>query len=65
LDLVRLNQLEHACEQKALKFETTLVVRVCEHKEYVLHDAQEVLLEKRIADGSLCACKIVDHLKTH
>jgi len=65
LYLVRLNQLEHAREQKTLEFETTLVVRVRQYKEYVLHDAQEVLLEKRIADGSLCACKIVDHLKAH
>jgi hypothetical protein len=48
-----------------LKFETTLVVRIREYEEYILHNTQEVLLEKRIADGSLCARKIVDHLKAH
>lgn len=47
-NLVRLDQLEHACKEHALQFEATLVIGVREHEENVLHNAEEVLLEEGI-----------------
>ena len=64
-DLVRLDELEHAREKHALQLETALVIRVRQHVEDVLHNAQEVLLEERVRNCWICACEVVDNLQAH
>ena len=64
-DLVLLNKLEHAREEETLQLETTLMVRVSEDEEYVLYDAEEILLEECVGDSRLCAGEIVDDFQTY
>lgn len=58
-----LDEVEHASKKDALKFETTLVICVRKHEEYILQDAQEVLLEEGIADGRICTGEIIKDFK--
>lgn len=42
---------------------TALVIRICEHKKYILENAQIELLEENIRDCGLGCRKIVDDLE--
>lgn len=60
-NLVRLDQLEHAGQQHALELETTLVIRIREHVEDILHNIEEVLLEEGVGDLWVGASKVIDN----
>ncbi len=63
---VEFDELEHPCKQETLQFESTLVIRVSEDEENILDDAEEVLLEERIADGGVsCGGKVIHDLQAH
>ena len=64
-DLVRLDQLEHACKKHALELEAALVIRIREDVEDILHDTEEVLLEECVRNLGVGACEVVDDLETH
>lgn len=59
-----LDEVEHTSKEDALKFETTLVICIRKHEEYILQDAQEVLLKEGVANGGICCTsKIIEDLK--
>lgn len=47
-NLIRLHQLEHPSQKHALKLEATLMIRIGQDEEDILHDAEEVLLEEGV-----------------
>lgn len=65
-DDVHVNQLVQAGKQCTLQLESTLVIRISEHEENVLEDAEEVLLEECVRNGRIgCSSKVVDDFETH
>ena len=56
LDNIQFNKLEHSSKHDALEFETTLVIGIGKDKEYILDDAQEILLEEGSSHSRICRC---------
>ena len=56
LDNIQFNKLEHSSKHDALKLETTLVISIGKDKEYILDDAQEILLEECGSDSRIRRC---------
>ena len=56
LDNIQFNKLEHSSKHDALKLETTLVISISKDKEYILDDAQEILLEECGSHSRICCC---------
>lgn len=64
--MVCFDELEQPCKQSALKLETALVVSIGKNKEYILYDAEEILLKERIANGYFrYASKVIDYFQTY
>ena len=56
LDNIQFNKLEHSSKHDALKLESTLVISIGKDKEYILDDAQEILLEECGSHSRICRC---------
>ena len=48
-----------------MQLEAALVIRICQDKERVLHDTEEVLLEERVSHRDVRSSEVVDDLQAH
>jgi len=59
------DELNHASKEQALQFKSALVIRVGQHKERVLQDAEIVLLEELVGYLRIRRGEVVDDLQAH
>jgi hypothetical protein len=61
----RMNQIEHLRQERRLRLESSLVIRVGKHEKNILQDRNEELLKEGVRCCWVGLCNIADQLETH